>query len=84
MPVATLEELRMLSNINSEKDLVLQVILAGQPDLKDTLRRPELTQFAQRIAVDFHLTALNSVETSHYIQHRLVTAGAEKDVPGQP
>ena len=60
MPVATLEELRMLSNINSEKDLVLQIILAGQPDLMETLRKPELTQFAQRIAVDFHLTALNS------------------------
>jgi type II secretory pathway predicted ATPase ExeA len=80
MPAGTLEELRMLSNINSEKDLVLQVILAGQPDLKDTLRKPELTQFAQRIAVDFHLTALNSGETAHYIQHRLVTAGATEDI----
>lgn len=80
MPAATLEELRMLSNINSEKDLVLQIILAGQPDLKDTLRKPELTQFAQRIAVDFHLTALNPGETAHYIQHRLVTAGATEDI----
>lgn len=80
MPVATLEELRMLSNINSEKDLVLQVILAGQPNLMETLRKPELTQFAQRIAVDFHLTALNSLETCHYIQHRLVTAGATEDI----
>ncbi|MBT8126857.1 MAG: AAA family ATPase [Gammaproteobacteria bacterium] len=80
MPAATLEELRMLSNINSEKDLVLQIILAGQPDLKDTLRKPELTQFAQRIAVDFHLTALDPGETAHYIQHRLVTAGATEDI----
>jgi type II secretory pathway predicted ATPase ExeA len=80
MPAATLEELRMLSNINSEKDLVLQVILAGQPDLKDALRKPELMQFAQRISVDFHLDALNSEESCHYIQHRLVTAGATKDI----
>jgi type II secretory pathway predicted ATPase ExeA len=80
MPVATLEELRMLSNINSEKDLVLQVILSGQPDLKDTLRRPELKQFAQRISVDYHLDALTSAETSSYIQHRLVTAGASDDI----
>lgn len=80
MPAATLEELRMLSNINSEKDQLLQVILAGQPGLKDTLRQPELAQFAQRIAVDFHLSALTSEETCNYIQHRLVTAGAKDDI----
>lgn len=80
MPATTLEELRMLSNINSEKDLVLQVILSGQPDLKDTLRRPELTQFAQRISVDYHLAALSPSETNAYIQHRLVTAGANNDI----
>lgn len=75
-----LEELRMLSNVNSEKDQLMQVVLAGQPALKETLRRPELMQFAQRIAVDYHLGALNLEETCGYIQHRLVTAGAEKDV----
>ncbi|MGB5276717.1 MAG: XrtA-associated tyrosine autokinase [Gammaproteobacteria bacterium] len=80
MPATTLEELRMISNINSEKDLVLQIILAGQPDLKDTLRKPELKQFAQRISVDFHLDALNTAEACHYIQHRLVTAGATEDI----
>ena len=80
MSATTLEELRMLSNINSEKDLVLQVILAGQPDLKDTLRLPELKQFAQRISVDFHLDALDAFDTCHYIQHRLVTAGATDDI----
>ena len=80
MPATTLEELRMLSNINSEKDLVLQVILAGQPGLRDTLRKPELMQFVQRISVDYHLEALNSDETCSYIQHRLVTAGASDDI----
>jgi len=80
LEASTLEELRMLSNVNSEKDQLLQVILAGQPELKETLKQPELMQFAQRISVDFHLDALNLKETYGYIQHRLVTAGAERDV----
>jgi type II secretory pathway predicted ATPase ExeA len=80
MKADTLEELRMLSNVNSEKDQLLQVVLAGQPALKDTLRQPELMQFAQRIAVDYHLASLNLEETCGYIQHRLKTAGAERDV----
>ena len=75
-----LEELRMLTNVNTEKDQLMQVVLAGQPALKDTLRLPDLMQFAQRIAVDYHLDPLSLEETCGYIQHRLVTAGAEKDV----
>ena len=80
MSVETLEELRMLSNINSGKDQLLQIILAGQPELKDTLRRPELKQFVQRIAVDYHLGALSIEETFGYIRHRLATAGATRDL----
>jgi type II secretory pathway predicted ATPase ExeA len=80
MSTDALEELRMISNVNSEKDLVLQVILAGQPALKDNLRVPELRQFAQRISVDYHLDALNQIESCGYIQHRLVTAGATRDI----
>lgn len=80
LPTETLEELRMLSNVNSEKDQVLQVILAGQPQLKNTLRQPELMQFAQRIAVDYHLDSLGAEETCGYIQHRLKTSGATKDI----
>jgi len=80
MKADALEELRMLSNVNSEKDQLVQIVLAGQPALKETLRKPELMQFAQRIAVDYHLDALNVVETCGYIQHRLKIAGAEKDV----
>ena len=80
MKADALEELRMLSNVNSEKDQLLQVVLAGQPALKETLRKPELMQFAQRIAVDYHLGPLNLEETCGYIQHRLKTAGAERDV----
>ena len=80
MSADTLEELRMLSNINSDKDQVLQVVLAGQPALRETLRKPELMQFAQRIAVDYYLEALNKQETSSYIKHRLKIAGAENDI----
>ncbi len=80
MNADSLEELRMLSNVNSEKDQLLQIVLAGQPELKDILRKPELRQFAQRIAVDYHLGPLSVEETCGYIQHRLFTAGAKNDV----
>jgi type II secretory pathway predicted ATPase ExeA len=80
MKADALEELRMLSNVNSEKDQLMQVVLAGQPALKDTLKLPDLMQFAQRVAVDYHLEPLSLEETCGYIQHRLVTAGAQKDV----
>lgn len=75
-----LEELRMLSNVNSAKDQLMQVVLAGQPALRETLRSPDLMQFAQRIAVDYHLESLNLKETCGYIQHRLVTAGSQRDI----
>ncbi|MCW8941866.1 MAG: AAA family ATPase, partial [Gammaproteobacteria bacterium] len=80
MKADTLEELRMLSNVNSEKDQLMQIVLAGQPALKDTLKLPDLMQFAQRVAVDYHLDPLSLEETCGYIQHRLVTAGSQKDV----
>ncbi len=78
MDVNTLEELRMLSNINADKDQVLQVILVGQLALRDTLRKPEMMQFAQRIAVDYYLESLSETETELYILHRLKVAGAER------
>lgn len=80
MSVETLEELRMLSNINTDKDQVLQIILVGQPGLRDKLRRPELEQFAQRIAVDYHLEPLNQEEAHHYIRHRLKVAGGDPEM----
>jgi len=70
-----LEELRLLSNINSEKDLVLQILLVGQPELRATLSRPELRQFAQRVSVDYQLRPLGRSETHAYILHRLKVAG---------
>ena len=80
MSPETLEELRMLSNINTGKDQVLQVFLVGQPGLRDTLRRPDLEQFAQRIAVDYHLEGLNAAETREYIRHRIIIAGGDPDL----
>ena len=77
MSPATLEELRMLSNLNAGKDHVLQLVLIGQPELAETLRKPELRQFAQRISVDYHLTPLTQDETTDYIRHRLITAGGD-------
>lgn len=76
LDVETLEELRMLSNINADKDEILQIMLVGQPQLRDLLVRPELQQFAQRVSVDFHLSALNCQEVAAYIQHRMTIAGA--------
>jgi general secretion pathway protein A len=75
MAAETLEELRMLSNVNADKDQALQVILVGQRELRDTLRRPDLVQFAQRISVDYHLEPLSEEETVDYIRHRLEIAG---------
>jgi type II secretory pathway predicted ATPase ExeA len=75
-----LEELRMLSNVNAEKHLVLQMILSGQPALREMLQRPDLEQFAQRITVDYHLASLNEEETVAYIRHRLGVAGGAPEI----
>ncbi|MGW8310070.1 MAG: ExeA family protein [Thiogranum sp.] len=80
MSAETLEELRMLSNVNADKDQVLQVVLVGQRELRDTLRRPDLVQFAQRIAVDYHLEPLTAEETRNYIRHRCKVAGGSADL----
>ena len=80
MSAETLEELRMLSNVNADKDQVLQVILVGQRELRDTLRRPDLVQFAQRIGVDYHLEPLGEQETIDYIRHRCTKAGGSTDL----
>jgi type II secretory pathway predicted ATPase ExeA len=71
----TLEELRMLTNINSGKDELLQIILVGQPELRDLIRRPELRQFAQRVTAAYHLNPLDLETTMRYVVHRLRHAG---------
>ena len=75
-----LEQLRMLSNVNADKHQVLQLILVGQPELRSILKRPELQQFAQRIAIDYHLLPLDLEETHKYICHRLTVAGGDAEI----
>ena len=80
LSVQALEELRLLSNVNIDSDIFLQLILTGQPELIDKLNQPELEQFAQRIGVEFHLKALSFPETQKYIEFRLKTAGATRHI----
>ena len=72
-----IEELRLLSNINSEKDLLLQILLVGQPELRTLLGKASMRQIAQRVAADYHLRALEESDTAGYIRHRLEVAGGE-------
>ncbi|HOU36871.1 MAG TPA: AAA family ATPase, partial [Candidatus Omnitrophota bacterium] len=71
-----LEEVRMLSNLETEKEKLIQIILLGQPQLRAKLDNPKLEQFRQRIAVYYHLNALNREETQNYILHRLSLVSA--------
>ncbi len=72
-----LEEIRMLSGIETTKEKVLRIILAGQPELNDKLNSRDLVQLAQRVRLRFHLTALSGAETAAYIDHRLEVAGSQ-------
>jgi general secretion pathway protein A len=72
-----LEEVRMLSGVETTKEKVLRIILAGQPELNDKLNSQELTQLKQRVRLRFHLTALTKAETTAYIDHRLEVAGSQ-------
>lgn len=72
-----LEEVRMLSGIETHKDKVLRIILAGQPELRDTLDLPSLKQLVQRVRLRFHIGPLDKREMREYIEHRLNVAGAD-------
>jgi type II secretory pathway predicted ATPase ExeA len=72
-----LEEVRMLSGIETTKEKALRIILAGQPELNEKLNTPELVQLTQRVRLRFHLTALSKAETAAYIDHRLEVAGSQ-------
>jgi general secretion pathway protein A len=76
LSLKVLEEIRLLSGVETTKEKVLRIILCGQPDLNDKLDAPELVQLAQRIRLRFHLGNLSAPEMSAYIQHRLEVAGA--------
>ena len=74
-----LEEIRMLSGIETHKEKVLRIILAGQPELKDTLDSPSLKQLVQRVRLRFHLGPLDEQELREYIDHRLKVAGCQTE-----
>jgi len=76
LTMRVLEEIRLLSGVETTKDKVLRIILAGQPELNDKLDAPELAQLMQRVRLRFHLQTLSETETRSYIQHRLDVAGA--------
>jgi general secretion pathway protein A len=76
-----LEQLRLLTNLETNERKLLQIILIGQPELRDMLARPELEQLAQRVVARFHLDPLGEDETAHYIKHRLSVAGMSGLIP---
>ncbi|MEM7083335.1 MAG: AAA family ATPase [Pseudomonadota bacterium] len=75
-----LEQLRLLTNLETSKEKLLQIILVGQPELRDTLARNDLRQLAQRITGRYHLENLNAEETIAYVKHRMEVAGNTDDV----
>src|SRR5690606_29646671 len=76
-----LEQLRLLTNLETNERKLLQIILIGQPELRDMLARPDLEQLAQRVVARYHLDPLSEDETSHYIKHRLSVAGLSGLIP---
>lgn len=76
-----LEQLRLLTNLETNERKLLQIILIGQPELRTMLARPELEQLAQRVIARFHLAALTPKETVQYIRHRLGVAGLNRPLP---
>jgi MSHA biogenesis protein MshM len=75
MPIETLEALRLLTNLETEKRKLLQVIIFGQPELEEKLNHPSIRQLKQRITFDYHLVPLAGNELDYYLHHRLVVAG---------
>lgn len=73
-----LEQIRLLSNLETTREKLLQIILVGQPELRNLLARPDLVQLRQRIAIRYHLPALTVEETEKYLAHRLRVAGCEE------
>lgn len=75
---AVLEQIRLLTNLETNKEKLLQIILIGQPELADVLERPDLRQLSQRITARYHLLPLSQRETEAFIKHRLLVAGCDK------
>ena len=84
LPRPVLEHIRMLSNLETDKEKLLQIILVGQLNLKDVLRTPELRQLDQRVSIRYNLKPLNGEETAAYVAHRLMVAGGGSVVTFTP
>ena len=80
LSVDVLEQLRLLTNLETNRRKLLQIILLGQPELADMLARPELRQLAQRIVARYHLVPLPKAEVARYIRHRLDVSGARQNL----
>jgi general secretion pathway protein A len=80
LPVDALEALRMLSNLETEREKLIQIVLLGQPELQTLLARPDLVQLRSRIAVTYHLMPMELDETSSYIAHRIAAAQPARPV----
>ncbi len=80
IPRDTLEQLRLLTNLETDQQKLLQIILIGQPELKQLMQRKDLRQLAQRITSRFHLQPLSRAETKQYIQHRIAVSGGAKEL----
>lgn len=78
--IRQLEQIRLLSNLETEKEKLLQIILVGQPELNDKLHNHALRQLNQRVSVRYHILPLDKSEVRNYIEHRLKTAGANKQL----
>lgn len=81
LSAALLEQLRLLTNLETHERKLLQIVLIGQPELRTLLARPELEQLAQRIVARVHLGPLNTTETADYVRHRLAVAGLQGPMP---
>ena len=82
--VRQLEQIRLLSNLETEKEKLLQIILVGQPELSDKLKNPALRQLTQRVSVHYHMLPLQKEEVAQYINHRLKVAGADPKLQFTP
>ncbi|MBL8329839.1 MAG: AAA family ATPase [Rubrivivax sp.] len=76
-----LEQLRLLTNLETAERKLLQIVLIGQPELRDMLEQPQLEQLAQRVIARYHLMALSADETRRYVAHRLEVAGLNRELP---
>lgn len=84
LKAAQLEQIRLLSNLETDKEKLIQIVLVGQPELREKLDSPELEQLRQRISVKYHILPLDKTEVGDYICHRLHVAGSDEIVTFEP